>query len=78
MGVSKSHAALDTSFVQTRTVECLNCGEARETAAGAHGDDAGECHLCGYLGWIDRASLPDTLLRALRERVADNTVAATP
>ena len=51
--------------METRTVECLNCGKARHPDTGAFVD---ECPRCGYVGWAESESLTETLRRLLRDR----------
>lgn len=55
--------------MQTRVVECLNCGAARELTLDPSrpaGND--ECGRCGYLGWAEQESVDETLRRLVRER----------
>ena len=55
--------------VDTRVVECLNCGETRRiSSAPSRPSDPNDCPRCGYVGWAEAASLTETLRRALRER----------
>jgi hypothetical protein len=54
----------DARVVETRTVECLRCGDVRRIT----GRDAGECSRCEYVGWALVADLTEKLRRILRER----------
>ena len=56
--------------MELRTIECLNCGEAREVEEQGHLADAGECPSCGYLGWADSESLTSALRLAIDDRLA--------
>jgi len=51
-------------------VECLNCGETRQTQRGGlrriHLGDC--CPRCGYVGWAAASELTETQRRALRDR----------
>jgi hypothetical protein len=49
--------------VDGQSIECLNCGAKRPSAAARE-----ECSRCGYLGWAESNSLSETLRRTLRER----------
>ena len=51
--------------MESRTVECLNCGKTRRIYGG---DSIGECARCGYVGWAESESLSETLRRLLRDR----------
>jgi len=51
--------------VETRTVECLNCGKTRGIVSAT---STGECPRCGYVGWVESESVTETLRRLLRER----------
>ena len=51
--------------METRTVECLNCGKTRRVVSAAATAD---CPRCGYVGWAESESLTETLRRLLRER----------
>jgi hypothetical protein len=54
--------------VQTRVVECLNCGATRRiSAAPSRPSDPNECKKCGYVGWAEAESMTEALRRAVRE-----------
>ncbi len=50
------------------TVECLRCGRRRTAERAARHVDAGECPLCGYVGWAASVELTETMRRQLRDR----------
>ena len=59
--------------VETRLVECLNCGANRRiSAAPSRPSQPTDCPRCGYVGWAEAASLTETLRRALRERPVES------
>ncbi|HEX2109950.1 MAG TPA: hypothetical protein VHF67_00225 [Gaiellaceae bacterium] len=69
MRVAGAPLLADVELVETLTIECLACGEARTVpAAGALRHDPGECPRCGYIGWAPSASLTERTRRRIRER----------
>jgi hypothetical protein len=59
--------------VDTRVVECLNCGATRRIpAAPSRPSDPNDCQRCGYVGWAEAATLTETLRRALRDRTLES------
>ncbi|MHB8642452.1 MAG: hypothetical protein ACYDA3_06170 [Gaiellaceae bacterium] len=59
--------------METRLVECLNCGATRRISAAPSRPSAPtDCPRCGYVGWAEAASLTETLRRALRERPVES------
>ncbi len=56
-------------------VECLGCGSPRLAAADPHGRvTAGECAVCGYVGWAPSNVLTEPTRRALRERPPEHRI----
>jgi hypothetical protein len=54
--------------VQTKAVECLNCGATRRiSAAPSRPSEPTDCPKCGYVGWAEAESMTEALRRALRD-----------
>lgn len=58
----------DNPSVETTTVECLQCGQARAFAPGpSREEEAGDCPRCGYVGWAYSADLNERTRKLFRE-----------
>jgi Zn ribbon nucleic-acid-binding protein len=58
----------DNQSVSLYTVECLRCGEARELPPWLpHGEPAGECPRCGYVGWAYSNDLTERTRKLFRD-----------
>jgi hypothetical protein len=54
--------------METRSVECLRCGNRRHVHSRDRRADVGECTRCGYLGWAWSGELTEKTRRTIRER----------
>lgn len=58
----------DNYAVETITVECLQCGQARAFAPGRwREDEAGDCPRCEYVGWAYSKDLSERMRKLFRD-----------